>query len=256
MLIEPLIKQLHELRLAGMAAALEQQLTFPDLASRSFEDRLGIMIQHEFTERATHRLAQRLRWAKLPMPACLEDLDTRSPRGLDPAMLAQVTDLGWIREHLNVLVTGPTGVGKSYLAAAVAHSACRADFSVRCFRLPRLIEELARYAAMQRRSALFRQLAKADLLVLDDFGLTPLSDETVRDLLEILDDRYDRRSTMITSQIPIEQWHAYLGDRTVADAILDRLVHNSYRLVLKGDSMRRHKTIGAKPATSPKAKTS
>jgi hypothetical protein len=143
------------------------------------------MIQHKFTERATHRLVQRLRWARLPIPACLEDLDTRTPRGIDRAQLAQVTDLHWIREHLNVLITGPPGVGKSYLGAALAHAACRADFSVRCFRLPRLIEELARYAAMQRRSALFRQLAKADLLVLDDFGLAPLSDETVRDLLEI-----------------------------------------------------------------------
>ena len=252
MLTEPLLQQLHQLRLNGMAAALAQQLASPDRSDRSFEDRLAIMIQHEFTERASHRLTQRLRWAKLPMPACIEDLDTRSPRGLDPAQLAQVTDLGWIREHLNVLIVGPTGVGKSYLGAALAHSACRADFSVRCFRLPRLIEELARYGAMQKRSALFRQLAKADLLVLDDFGLAPLSDETVRDLLEILDDRYDRRSTLITSQLPLDQWHAYLGDRTVADAILDRLVHNSYRLELKGESMRRHKTVPTKstPAKS------
>ena len=161
MLTEPLIQQLHQLRLAGMAAGLEQQLCFPDLASRSFEDRLGIMIQHEFTERATQRLAQRLRWAKLTCPACMEDIDTRSPRGIDPGQLAQVSDLAWIREHLNVLVTGPTGVGKSYLGAALAHSACRADFSVRCFRLPRLVEELARYAAMQRRSAFFRQLRQS-----------------------------------------------------------------------------------------------
>jgi DNA replication protein DnaC len=150
-----------------------------------------------------------------------------------------------IREHLNVLLMGPTGVGKSFIACALAHATCRADFSVRCYRLPRLIEELAHYGAMQKRSALYRQLAKADLIVIDDFGIAPLADESVRDLLAILDDRYDRRSTLITSQLPLDQWHAYLGDRTVADAILDRLVHNSYRLVLKGDSMRKHPRLGA-----------
>jgi len=236
---EPLIQQLQELRLRGMAAALEQQLSMPNPASRSFEERLGSMIQHERADRSSLRLAQRLRWARLPQPACLEDLDTRTPRGVDAGQLGTLTDLGWIREHLNLLVTGPCGVGKSYIASALAHAACRADFSVRCFRLPRLVEELARHAALQKRSALFKHLAKADLLVLDDFAIAPLSDETVRDLLEILDDRYDRASTLITSQLPVDQWHAVLGDRTVADAILDRLVHNSYRLVLKGESMRK-----------------
>jgi DNA replication protein DnaC len=241
MLTEPLVQQLTELRLRGMAAALENQIASPERAQMSFEDRLGLMIQHEITERACFRLAQRLRWAKLPLAACLEDLDTRTPRGLDPAELRRLTDLGWIREHLNILLTGPTGVGKSFIACALAHAACRADFSVRCFRLPRLIEELARYSAMHKLSAFYRQLSKADLIVIDDFGITPLADQPVRNLLEILDDRYDRRSTLITSQIPVDQWHAYLGDRTVADAILDRLVHNGYRLALKGDSMRKQR---------------
>jgi DNA replication protein DnaC len=246
MLTEPLIQQLNDLRLRGMAAALEQQLAAGEPALQPFETRLGLMIQHEITERASYRLAQRLRWAKLPMQACLEDLDTRTPRGVDPAQLAQVTDLAWVRQHLNVLITGPTGVGKSYLASALAHAACRADLSVRCFRLPRLVDELVRYTALQRRSAFFRQLARADLLVLDDFGLAPLADQTVRDLLEILDDRYDQRSTLITSQLPLDQWHAYLGDRTVADAILDRLVHNSYRLTLKGESMRKQRSASSR----------
>lgn len=250
MLTQPLLQQLHDLRLNGMAAALERQLESPDRMRDSFEDRLTGMLQQELIERANARLAQRLRWAKPPLPACLEDLDTRIPRGIDRGQLGQLTDLGWIRERLNLLITGPTGVGKSFIASALAHAACRADFSVRCFRLPRLVEEIARYAAMQKRSALYRQLAKVDLLVIDDFGLTPLASETVRDLLEILDDRYDRKSTLITSQMPVDQWHAYLGDRTVADAILDRLVHNSYRLVLKGESMRKRRNPTAVHAST------
>lgn len=246
MLTQPLIQQLHELRLRGMAAALEQQNQNAERGCLSFEERLGLMIQHEVTERASARLAQRLRWARLPQGAVMEDLDAAAARGLSAASLAQVRDLGWIGQNLNVLITGPTGVGKSFLACALAHAACRMDYAVRFFRLPRLVDELTRHHALQNRSGLLKQLAKAELLVLDDFALTPLSEQTKRDLLEILDDRYDRRSTLVTSQLPVDQWHAYLNDPTLADAILDRLVHNSYRLALKGESMRKQKSVDAR----------
>ena len=156
-----------------------------------------------------------------------------------------------IGQRLNVLITGPTGVGKSFLACALAQAACRRDYSVRFFRLPRLVDELTRHHALQNRSGLLKQLAKAELLVLDDFGLMPFSEQTRRDLLEILDDRYDRRSTIVTSQLPVDQWHTYLNDPTLADAILDRLVHNSYRLVLKGESMRKQKTVETRTADRP-----
>ncbi len=250
MLTQPLLQQLHELRLRGMAAGLEQQLSGTTSGELSFEERLGLLIQHELLERQSCRLRQRLRWARFPQPAALEDLDLKAARGLDRNALHQVTNLAWIGEHLNVLLTGPTGVGKSFIAYAIGHAACRADYSVRCFRIPRLIDELGRHTALQTKSTFLRQLAKSDLLIVDDFGLAPLPDPIRRDLLEILDDRYDRRSTLITSQLPVEQWHAYLEDPTLADAILDRLIHNSYRLALKGDSMRKQKTVASNPKTA------
>lgn len=243
MLIEPLMTQLQTLGLRGMSRALERQQQNPDAAALPFEDRLTLLLQHEQAERQSYRLAQRLRWARLPQMACVEDIDTKTARGLERGRLTQLTDLAWIGQRLNVLLSGPTGVGKSYLACALAHHACRQDYAVRYFRVPRLTDELLRAGAQQKKSAFFKLLAKADLLVLDDFGLTPLAEPFKRDLLEIVDDRFDKKSTLITSQMPVEAWHAHLDDPTLADAILDRLVHNAYQIELKGDSMRKRKTL-------------
>jgi DNA replication protein DnaC len=238
MLIEPLIAQLTELHLIGMARTFERLAETTAFGELSFEERFAQLVQSEIAYRAHQRLSQRLRWARLPQLATVEDLDTRTPRGLDKRLAAQLFSLDWIGTHLNVLITGPTGIGKSYLAAALAHQACRQDIGTRYYRLPRLAEELARAGAAHKKSAFFKQLARVKLLVLDDFGLTPLADDTKRDLLEIMDDRYNKASTLVTSQLPVEKWHLYLNDPTLADAILDRLVHNAYKLNLKGDSMR------------------
>ena len=239
MLNAPLYQQLEALGLHGMSRALTQQASTPEVHNLAFDDRLAILLEHEQLGRLNLRIAQRLRWAKLSHSASIEDIDLRTARGIDRLLLTRLSDLSWIEQGLNVLINGPTGVGKSYLACALAHHACRHDKSVRYFRLPRLNEELLRAGALQKKSTFFKGLAKAHLLVLDDFGLTPMPESVQRDLLQILEDRYGRRATLITSQLPVEQWHQYLGEPTLADAILDRLVHNAYRVNLKGESMRK-----------------
>jgi len=241
MLIHQTLERLRELRLIGMAQALEEQLRRSDLDTLPFEDRLGLLLERELTERDDRRLARLLQVAKLHMPACVEDLDLKTARGLDRSLVLRLATAQWIREHDNVLIVGATGTGKSYLACALGHSACRAGLSTRYFRFSRLLGALALARADGSYPKLLERLAKAQLLILDDFGLAGLSDTERADLLEVLDDRYAKRATVVTSQLPFDHWHDVLGDATFADAILDRLINNAYRVTLKGPSMRRKK---------------
>lgn len=239
MLIHPTLDTLKTLKLTGMVQALSEQLEMPDVTELSFEERLGLLIDRELTERRERRFKTRLRQAKLRLSAQVEDIDYRHPRGLDQSVMLRLATCEWIKEHHQVLITGPTGVGKTWLACALGQKACREGYSVLYLRLPRFLQELPMAKGDGRYGKVMAQLAKTDLLILDDWGLARLSDENRRDLLEMLEDRYGRRSTLVTSQLPVEHWHEALGDPTLADAILDRLVHQAYKLALKGDSLRK-----------------
>ncbi len=239
MLTHPTLDKLQSLRLTGMRQALEEQMHMPEIEELGFEERLGLVVDREYTERESRRLKTRLSKAKLRHNASPEDIDYRIPRGLDKSLMTKLSTCGWLREHLNCLIIGPTGIGKSWLACALAHKGCREGFTARHLRLPRFFRELAIAKGDGRHHKVLSEFAKTDLLILDDLCMAPLTDEQQRDLLEILDDRFNLRSTLATSQLPVEHWHQHLGDPTLADAILDRLVHNAYKLDLKGESIRK-----------------
>jgi len=222
-----------------MAKALQQQLSDPDIKSLSFEDRLGLLVDAEETERESRKFKGRLKAARMKESACAENVDLRHPRGLDKALLKQLAAAQWIGEHRNVLIVGPTGVGKTYLACSLIHSACRRGFRALYSRSPRLFQDLSIARADGSYRSLLKRLSRFDLLVLDDFGLVLLPEDTSRDLLELVDDRTGTASTIITSQLPVDHWHETISNPTIADAILDRVVHNSYRLILKGESLRK-----------------
>ena len=228
-----------------MATAFEQQRSSTQHAELSFDDRLGLLVDTEWTARESRKLAQRLRHAKLRYPASLEDVDFSTPRGLSREVVLSLGTGGWIRDHHHLLITGPTGIGKSWLASAFVQSACRHGFTATYVRAPRLLHELAVSRGDGSYGRLLAKLAKLDLLAIDDWLLAPLTDAERRDLLEVLEDRSERTSTLIASQLPPTAWHAAIGEPSVADAICDRLIHHAHRLTLKGPTMRDPGTRGA-----------
>jgi DNA replication protein DnaC len=239
LLTQPLLDKLSQLKLTGFRQALEAQLQSPHYAELSFEERLGLLLDVEVTRRANNRLTRRIRTARFPLQATLEDLDLSARRGLKRAEVLQLAQSEWVEHHLNLLVLGATGAGKTYLICALGRAACQAEFNVRYERTSRLLQSLELARADGSYPQLLSKLARIHLLIFDDWLRDPLSPSQARDLLEILDDRYGRSATMVATQIPVADWHSRIPDPTLSDAILDRLIHNAYRLDLKGESMRK-----------------
>jgi DNA replication protein DnaC len=245
MLNQPTIEKLHTMKLYGMADAFRTQLETTESHQLSFEERFALLVDHQWLWKENRALGRRLRAAKLKQRALIEDVDYQHPRGLDRKLLRTLASSAWVRQKLNIVFSGPTGIGKSWLACALAQKACRDGFSVLHKKTSELFRELAIAHADGSLGRMLFRLAQIDVLVLDDFAMAPLKDSERRDFLEVCDDRYQRRSMILTSQMPVTHWHEQIGDPTIADSILDRLLHNAYRLELNGESMR--KKLGRKP---------
>lgn len=243
MLTNPTLDTLRDLGLSGMASAFQELDQQPEAQSLQHAEWLTLLLEREMTTRRQKRFEARARAAKLRHDAQLENIDFRAARGLDRNLFLKLSSCDWIRQHHSLLLIGPAGVGKSWLACALGHKACREDLSVAYHRVPRLFAALALARGDGRYTRLIKSLARTDLLILDDWGPEKLNDEQRRDLLEIVEDRYERRSTIITSQIPVDHWYDMIGNATIADAILDRIVHNAYRIELSGESLRKQRAV-------------
>lgn len=249
MLNQVTLDKIHAMKMTGLAEAFELQLQSPQYTELSFEERLGLLVDAEWTTRQQRKLQRRLKAARLRYPASLEDVDFKTPRHLDRKVVRSLATCDWIREHLNLIISGPTGVGKSWLACAFAERACRSDFTAIYLRVPRFLHEVAVARADGSYGRFLARLAKTDLLVFDDWLLAPLKDPERRDLLEVVEDRYERASTLIATQLPVKAWHEAIGEPTLADALCDRLVHCAHKIELRGPSMRQVRAASAKRKT-------
>jgi DNA replication protein DnaC len=239
MLLNPIIEKLKTLKLSGMAQALELQNQNISYQELGFEERFGLLVDNEQNVRDNKRLTNRLQQAKLKRNACMHDIKYKPSRCIDKTLMARLETGQWIAAHKNILIVGATGTGKSFLAEALAHNACLKGYTAHSLRLSKFLNELVIAKGDGRYLKLMATVAKYDVLILDDFGITPLTVEQRSDLLELIEERHDRKSTIVTSQMPIKHWHEFIGDTTLADAILDRLIHNAHKIDLQGESMRK-----------------
>jgi DNA replication protein DnaC len=251
MLTQQTLEKMNVMKLSGMAEAFQQQLGSGEYARLTFDERLGLLVDSEWTAREQRKLKRRLRSAKLRYAASIEDVDFKHPRGLDRQQVLSLGNCGWIQSRHNLLITGPTGIGKSYLACAFVERACRRGYTAAYLRLPRLLQQLAVARGDGSYDRLLGRLVRLDLLAIDDWLLAPLRDGERRDIIEVVEDRSERASTLVASQLPAKEWHAVIGDPNLADSICDRLLHNAHRLELKGPSIRRTK---AAPKTTAETK--
>jgi DNA replication protein DnaC len=245
MLNQQTLDKLYIMKLLGMADGFKEQLQQPPFQDLSFDQRFGMLVDGQWTWKENKRLKRLLKEAKLKLQASIEDIDYKTSRGIEKSVLMNLTSCNWIRNHQNLLISGPTGVGKTFLACALAQKACREGFRTLYLRMPQFFYQIALARADGTYGNLMKKFSKTHLLVLDDLGLTSLNDTERTDLLEVIEDRHGATSTLITSQLPVENWHDHIGDPTIADAILDRIIHSAHRIQLKGGSMRKKQKLDA-----------